>query len=133
MRYLLGLLVAGSLAASDLLVAGALVGAGDQLLAQGKTSEAIRVFQAATELAPDSGFAWYRLARAYQAAGQGIERMVALRRARLADPQSLPIAMAWSEVLAGQGTSVRINTDCWGNGGPCAPGELGFVLQGRRF
>jgi tetratricopeptide (TPR) repeat protein len=134
MRWLLAAAFVTNLAASDLLVAGGLVSAGDQLLEQGKTQEAIGVLKKATEISPQSAFAWYRLAMAYQAAGQGQEKMAALRNAFEADPENRQIGRAWVEALVwfGQG-GVGIHTDCWGSGGSCAPGALGFVLAGRRY
>ena len=132
MRWLLAFTLASALPAVDQFVASALIASGDQLLKQGRPAEAILPVAGATEVAPDSGWAWYRLGRAYQATGQSHEKRMAFQRARTLAPDDCEIAkaLAYALLLSGDPQAalahydVRplmgvIHMDCWG-AGQCA-------------
>ena len=117
----------------EIAVAGALVAAGDRELEQGRPVEAIRKFTSATAVAPEAAHAWFRLARAYQAAGQPQEKLAAFRKARILAPENQEIAkaLAMALLLSGDPQAAMahydvsrmagmLKMDCWGRGGECA-------------
>ena len=116
----------------EIAVAGALVAAGDRELEQGRPLEAIRKFSSATDVAPESAHAWFRLARAYQAAGQPKEKLNAFHKARSLAPgnQGIAKALAMALLLSGDPQSAMAHYDvsriagmlrmvCWGRSGEC--------------